>query len=633
MHEKEDFIRAARSLEGSRDVGAQLFCALMRSAGVTCRLVCSLQPLPFAAGSPTLAKSKIAAAHKQPRETAGEKKPVYQVGGKELEETPEAGRPTMIRQIGSHPRGLDYHYVMDQAAASDQRARPLASSPASFCPKIPRKIKESAFPIYWVEVLDVANQKWQPVDPVATCTSCKPAKIEPPASDRENSLMYAIAFDERSLARDVTRRYAKAYNAKTRRSRLEGLTSPTPGSSDQEARNAGETWLRRVLRHFRPATETIMATSGAGAVLSSDLEQIEDNELNGFEAREAMPRNLADFKDHPIFALERHLRKCEVLVPGASPSGTVGAGQKPPLEKIYRRRDVRVARSGDKWYRMGRVVRPGETAVKVLAPRTTRRGKGGSVWDDDDDEEDGRQEKSGMGIPIYTFSQTELYEPAPVVNGRVPKNKFGNLDVYVPSMVPRGGSYVEDDLACRAAYVLDVDYAPALVGFQFQGRHGTAVLRGAVVAEENSEAVRATIQGLRDLEEEMDRERRERAALRMWARFLRGLRVRERIWGGSGFENEGEDREREYGIIEEDVRKTRLRRPRNVVSDEEDDNDEDTADYHNFGSDSEGHQGSGFLPEKVDDDHDAGRELIPEEDEDDYDDYGAGGFLLDDMDI
>jgi len=45
--QKADFQDAARRREGSRDVGAQLFCALLRSVGVDARLTCSLQPLPF----------------------------------------------------------------------------------------------------------------------------------------------------------------------------------------------------------------------------------------------------------------------------------------------------------------------------------------------------------------------------------------------------------------------------------------------------------------------------------------------------------------------------------------------------------------------------------------------------------
>lgn len=44
---KEDFLSQAKTMQGSRDFGAQLFCAVLRSVAVEARLVCSLQPLPF----------------------------------------------------------------------------------------------------------------------------------------------------------------------------------------------------------------------------------------------------------------------------------------------------------------------------------------------------------------------------------------------------------------------------------------------------------------------------------------------------------------------------------------------------------------------------------------------------------
>lgn len=45
--QKSDFLAAAGRLKGSRDIGAQLFCAMLRAAGVDARLVCSMLPLPF----------------------------------------------------------------------------------------------------------------------------------------------------------------------------------------------------------------------------------------------------------------------------------------------------------------------------------------------------------------------------------------------------------------------------------------------------------------------------------------------------------------------------------------------------------------------------------------------------------
>jgi xeroderma pigmentosum group C-complementing protein len=97
-------------------------------------------------------------------------------------------------------------------------------------------------------------------------------------------------------------------------------------------------------------------------------------------------------------------------------------------------------------------------------------------------------------------------------------------------MVPPGGVHIIHEYATRAAFLLGIDYAPALTGFQFKGRQGTAVLRGIVVAKENEEAVHAVIDSLGDLEQEVEDERRRAAALKGWRRLLMGLRIRERIW-------------------------------------------------------------------------------------------------------
>lgn len=47
--DKANFVKASKQLSGSQDLCNQLFCALLRAVGVDARLVCSLQPLAFAA--------------------------------------------------------------------------------------------------------------------------------------------------------------------------------------------------------------------------------------------------------------------------------------------------------------------------------------------------------------------------------------------------------------------------------------------------------------------------------------------------------------------------------------------------------------------------------------------------------
>ncbi|KAI1416552.1 Rad4-domain-containing protein [Hypoxylon sp. FL1857] len=487
--EKSDFLEAAKSLSGSRDVGAQLYCALLRSAGVEARLVCSLQPLSFTSGGlplgkPPKAKGKLSLVERYAQQQKN-RSPV---------DSPAESSSSVHRRLG-HPNATAFHVPPIPIAPSSREA-----------PPVPKKIRESAYPIYWVEVLDEAHQKWQPADPLVTNSFWKPQKMEPPASDRENCMTYVVAFEADGTAKDVTRRYAKAYNAKTRKMRIES------------AEATGERWWRKALRAFSRGYVT-------------DLDQIENNELTALELREPMPRNIADFKDHPVYVLERHLRRNEVLVPGASASGTVGAGSTAPLEKIYRRKDVRIARSRDKWYRMGRQVLPNEIPAKFLPKRA--KPKADSLDDDGDDDP-----SEPNGTPIYTYDQTVQFKHPPVVDGRVPKNRFKNIDLYVPSMVPEGGAYVADVLGARAAFILGVDYAPALTGFHFKGRQGTAVLHGVVVAAEYEEAVRAVIDGLKDQAAELEKQQRTREVLKAWRLFLMNLRVRQRIWADVDSEEE-----------------------------------------------------------------------------------------------
>ncbi|GME24574.1 DNA repair protein Rad4 [Neofusicoccum parvum] len=272
------------------------------------------------------------------------------------------------------------------------------------------------------------------------------------------------------------------------------------------------------------ATGTIGKPSRLEPPLSDldDRDQVEDAELSRREAQEEMPKNVQDFKDHPYYVLERHLKHNEVIHPKREVGKVnVGTAANTNLEPIYRRRDVHQLKSADKWYRLGREIKPGEQPLKHAKPRRTRQQQ---PFPDED--ENGEET---LGAALYAPFQTELYVPPPCVRGRVPRNAFGNLDVYVPSMVPPGGLHVRDSRARLAARLLGIDHADAVTGFSFRGRHGTAVVEGAVVAAEFGDAVLAVLDGLRDLEQEEAEQKRSREALRLWRKFLLGLRVLERV--------------------------------------------------------------------------------------------------------
>ncbi|KAF1845523.1 Rad4-domain-containing protein [Cucurbitaria berberidis CBS 394.84] len=475
--DKDDFRNAAHTLHGSQDVGTQLFCALLRGIGIEARLVCSLQPLPFASAAERATPQKPSAS----KTTI-----VVDPYNKPAETTPTRPRthaPPRPKKLSRLERVMgERHAVLNKTGAAPKK----------------QKAYHTPFPVYWVEAFNSAHQKWVPIDTHSTFTVNAPEKLEPPLNFVQNSLTYAIAFDEDYIAKDVTRRYAKAYNAKTRKFRVEC----TPD---------GDKWWRRAVKFFRSST-------------TLDRDQLEDATLARKEAAEGIPRNVQDFKGHPVYVLERHLRYNEVIHP-LNQVGRVNCGtaMNPKMEPIYRRTNVHIVRSSDKWYRMGRDVKGGEQPLKHAKPKKGARRP--SIGPDMDVDE--QTDEAGAGL--YAEFQTELYVPPPVTKGRVPRNVYGNLDLYVPSMCPPGGTHIRHKLASKAARIVGVDFADAVTGFSFKGRHGTAIVQGVVVASEYADAVQAVIGGMEYQQEAAEVAARRSESLRLWRRFFLGLRIAQRV--------------------------------------------------------------------------------------------------------
>lgn len=453
--EKSDFIKASKTLQGSQDLGNQLFCALLRAVGVEARLVCSLQPLPW-----TLTQQKAMT----PQKVKTPKPRIYAT----YENDHSTTSSTPIRRLGQ------------------SRTSSALINSSLHKSKTKKRIRKLEYPIFWVEVLNQAYQKWLPIDVTVTGTIDKPAKLEPPAVYDYNAMSYVIAFDEDQTARDVTRRYVKLYYAKTWKLRVETLED-------------GQKWFKRAMKSFQHGPE-------------KSRDQIEDSELLRKEAQEGLPTNIEDFKDHHHYALERHLKRTEVIWPKKE-IGKINTTKAltAKMESIYRRANVQIVQSADKWYRAGRDIKAREQPVKHVTSRNKS-----------EDAEDAM-------TPLYMYSQTENYVPPPVIKGKVPKNLYGNIDLYIPSMVPLGGIHVRHSFAKKAAQIAGIDFAEAVTGFKFKGRHGTAIIQGIVVAEEYATTIEAIINGLQELTRQEEEDIKSLESLRMWRRFLLGLQIAQRI--------------------------------------------------------------------------------------------------------
>jgi len=142
--------------------------------------------------------------------------------------------------------------------------------------------------------------------------------------------------------------------------------------------------------------------------------------------------------------------------------------------------------------------------------------------DDDETEED-------IGTSLYSEPQTQLFIPPAVQNGLIPKNAYGNIDVYVPSMIPYGAVHIIRPSIALAAQFAGVDYADAVTGFDFVKQRASARVDGIVVAEENVDGLLVVWEGMMERVVDEEERRKGMRVLERWRRFMVGLEIRKKL--------------------------------------------------------------------------------------------------------
>ncbi|KAK1093193.1 hypothetical protein LTR48_002799 [Friedmanniomyces endolithicus] len=613
------FRKLAKTCEGSRDVGAQLFAALLRGLGLDTRMVTSLQPVGFG-----FSKTEEAYA-RRPKKKAGtvEKAEVtsdsdvveikLKKGGSAKESKAEIKKKQQpARKPGrgkkDTPISLDDSESSLSSAVSYTGEVPLQDddddlSVIDITPSTPRRKpnkkydRELAFPNYWVEVCSPATHKYIPVDPIVLSTIASNEDLlqtfEPRGKKAELAkqvMAYTIAFSADGTAKDVTVRYLRKHQlpGKTKGMRMPAERVPIYNRKGKVKRYEDYDWFRTVMAGYaRPHRKRTAA---------DDLEEQTDLKPHEPEKqeKEVDKESLLWYKQSADFVLEQHLRREEALLPGSESS----------------------------WHKEGRALREGQHPLKLVPMRAVTLIRKREM--EDALRETGEKLKQGL----YSREQTDWIIPPPIRDGVIPKNAFGNMDVYVPTMVPGGAVHVPLKGTAKLCRKLEIDYAEACTGFEFGKQRAVPVLTGVVVAEEHEILLR---DAWREEQKEIKRKedvKRTGVALQWWRKMVLGLRVLERMrvdYEGSGG---GQDEVNPF------VAKAR-REGRKVV---------DVSEQVEVGADEEG--GGFFLPghdeEEVPqhrekavaleagDDMEGGGGFLAESEEEDHA-AGDGGFLIEEQ--
>ncbi|KAK7562973.1 Rad4 transglutaminase-like domain-containing protein [Phyllosticta citricarpa] len=554
IRNKDEFIEAARRCEGSRDVGAQLFTALLRGLGLETRLVCNLQPLGFGftKAEDTVLKKKPAQAHNEASSSVNPAKTNIEGGFEKSSDTPSkkniakepkaqkpvlpSGRRTSTRTVGTKPLTVD---ISDDSDSSLSSIQSISSDPSvvDVTPSKPvprqsgRKFDaDLPFPLYWTEVLSPITHIYTAVSPLVISTVASTsdllASFEPrgAAADKAKQVIaYVVAHSPDGTAKDVTVRYLKKHiwPGKTKGFRMPVEKIPIHNRRGKVKRYEEYDWFKDVMRGY--TRDDLLRTKADEVEDEGDLVLVKPAQAK--KNTGDVPETLQGYKNSAEYVLERHLHREEAIRPDAKPikTFTTGKGDKAKSEPVFLRKDVVSCKTVESWHKEGRQIKLGEQPMKHVPTRAVTLIRKLEI--EAAERESGEKPTQGL----YAEEQTEWIIPPPIQDGVIPKNAFGNMDVYVPTMVPKGAVHIPFRSTAPICRKLGIDYAEACTGFEFGNRRAVPVLTGVVVAEENEQLVKDAWRAAQEAQRAKEDKKRQDKALKMWKKFILGLRIIERV--------------------------------------------------------------------------------------------------------
>ncbi|XP_025231134.1 DNA repair protein complementing XP-C cells isoform X5 [Theropithecus gelada] len=385
----------------------------------------------------------------------------------------KAGSKSASRtQCGSHRKDPSLP-VASSSSSSSKRGKKMSSDGEK------AEKRSIAGVDQWLEVFCEQEEKW-------ICVDCVHGVVGQPLTCYRYAtkpMTYVVGIDSDGWVRDVTQRYDPAWMTVTRKCRVDA-----------------EWWAETL----RPYQSPFM-----------DREKKEDLEFQAKHMDQPLPTAIGLYKNHPLYALKRHLLKYEAIYPETAAILGYCRG-----EAVYSRDCVHTLHSRDTWLKKARVVRLGEVPYKMVKGFSNRARKARLA-------EPQLREENDLGL--FGYWQTEEYQPPVAVDGKVPRNEFGNVYLFLPSMMPIGCVQLNLPNLHRVARKLDIDCVQAITGFDFHGGYSHPVTDGYIVCEEFRDVLLTAWENEQAIIEKKEKEKREKRALGNWKLLAKGLLIRERL--------------------------------------------------------------------------------------------------------
>lgn len=327
------------------------------------------------------------------------------------------------------------------------------------------------------------------------------------------SLQYVVAFDSKGLTMDVSPRYMY----------------------DVAFRYFGKLDLRTDSGRSALLFQSVLRSMNTG-ILYSDLDNLELNFLRSVAfANLTIPQTLAGVRRNPNIVTKESLRYNEALKKSSHSITKIklSDGSK---HRVYLGNQILYGRSEQQWKFLGRSILPEqiETPIRIhnsLQMLRTKRRKLMTL-----------NGKLACETRLYNFEQTCPFIKQEVSNGKIPRNQYGNIEIFSPIMIPTGctwitWSYIELILRLYSKRKIptkiqsEIEYVPVVIGFDFRTKPGYAVpiKRGVLVLNSQMYSIHHIwLSGKMQVDRQHLRLKKIRS-LSVWNTLLHKLRIVQRL--------------------------------------------------------------------------------------------------------
>ncbi|RWW71455.1 hypothetical protein BHE74_00020823 [Ensete ventricosum] len=246
-------------------------------------------------------------------------------------------------------------------------------------------------------------------------------------------------------------------------------------------------------------------------------DSLEDMELATRALTEPLPTNQLAYKNHHLYAIEKWLMKYQVLYPKDPILGYCSG------HPVYPRSCVHNLQTKQKWLREGLQVRASEMPAKVV--KRSRYFVSGQTSEVNVPKED----YAIPSVELFGMWQLEPLKLPHAVNGIVPKNERGQVEVWSEKCLPHGTMHLRLPRLVPVAKRLEIDFAPAMVGFDFRNGRCIPTFDGIVVCSEFKDAILEAYAEEEERRESEERKRNENHALSRWFQLLSSIITRQHL--------------------------------------------------------------------------------------------------------